>query len=435
MDPLWVGILSILILFVSLACGVHIAVALGLSGFLGASILLGMDPALQLLALTSFKVPTSYTFFVVPMFILMGNFAMFTGIGESAFRMANRWMGSLPGGLAIAATFACGLFAAASGSSMATTATFTPMALPEMLKRKYSKQLIGGALAAAGTLGSLIPPSALMVIYGIFTEQPIGKLLMAGIIPGVLSLFAYMSAVFLVVKMRPHLAPERVPKYSWKEKLRSVPDVGGILFLVFIVLGGMYAGICTPTEAGALGAFGTFLLMGVKRKINRENVGGALAGAVQTTCMLFILIVGAMILSRTLALCGLQSMIINLVVHSGLPPLAIVGGFVAIFYILGMFLDPTPMMALTLPTMYPIISSFGLSGIWFGVIVIKCIEVGLVTPPLGLNVFVSSTASRGVLSIEDCFKGVIPFIIADSCTIAILFAFPQIVLWLPEKMM
>jgi C4-dicarboxylate transporter DctM subunit len=313
---------------------------------------------------------------------------------------------------------------------MATTATFTPMALPEMLKRNYSKQLIGGALAAAGTLGSLIPPSALMVVYGIFTEQPIGKLLMAGVIPGILSLFAYMSAVFLVVKLRPHLAPERAPKYSLKEKIKSVPDAGGIVLLIAIVMGGMYTGICTPTEAGALGAFGTFVLMGVKRKINRKNMAGALAGTVQTTCMLFMLIIGAMILSRTLALCGLQSSIVNLVVHSGLPPLAIVGGFVVIYFILGMFLDPTPMMALTLPTMYPIISQFGLSGIWFGVIVIKCIEVGLVTPPLGLNVFVSSTASKGVLSIEDCFKGVLPFIMADSCTIAILFAFPQIALWL-----
>jgi C4-dicarboxylate transporter DctM subunit len=417
-----------------LLLGVHVAVALGTAGVLGAAIMVGAKPAFHLLALTAYKVSTTFAFIVIPMFILMGHFAMHGGIGESSYKMANRLLGHLPGGLAMATTLACGIFAAASGSSMATVATFTPLALPQMLNRKYSKALAGGALAASGTLGSLIPPSALMVIYGIFTEQPIGKLLVAGVIPGVISVAIYLITVFWLVRLKPHWAPERARRYSWKEKLSSIPMGGGIFAIIALVLGGIYTGFCTPTEAGALGAFGTFVLMGFKRKISKTNLKSSLIGTVQTTCMLFILIIGAMTLSRTLTMSGLQTSFVDFVMSSGLPPHAILVGFVIMYIILGMFLDPTPMMALTLPTIFPVVIELGFNGIWFGVIVIKCIEIGLITPPLGLNVFVANAASDGVLSIEDVFKGVFPFFLADIFTLAILFALPQISLWLPGKM-
>jgi tripartite ATP-independent transporter DctM subunit len=434
MDPLLAGIISIGILLLLLVFGVHVAVALGTAGTLGAILIIGPKPALYLLALTAYKVPTTFAFIVIPMFILMGNYAMYSGVGESAYYMANRWLGHLPGGLAMATTLACGIFAAASGSSMATVATFTPLALPQMLDRKYSKALAGGALAASGTLGSLIPPSALMVIYGIFTEQPIGQLLIAGLIPGIMSVAVYVIMVFCLVKIKPDWAPMQSEKSSWKERFRSIPKGGSIFAIMALVLGGIYSGFCTPTEAGAFGAFGTFILMILKRKLSKQNLKNSLAGALHTTCMLFILIVGAMTLSRTLSLSGIQTTFVDYVLSLRLSPHLIVAGFVIMYIVLGMFLDPTPMMALTLPTIFPIVEGLGFSGIWFGVIVIKCIEIGLITPPLGLNVFVANTVSEGVLSIEDVFKGCLPFLFADLAALAILFIFPWISLWLPSMM-
>ena len=435
MDPTFLAILSIFFLIILLLCGLHVAVSLGLVGVVGFAMLTDWSAGVGLLRTTPYKVVANFTFFAIPVFILMGQFANHGGLSADIYSVVQKWMGRVRGGLAMATTASCAAFAAACGSSVATAATFTQVALPEMLKYGYDKRLATGAIAASGTLGALIPPSALMIIYGIITEQSIGKLLIAGLIPGIISALIYMGMISFWVKLRPEIAPLIEERPPLREKLLSLYRVWGIVTLSAIVMGAIYLGIATPTEAGAFGAFGAFIIMIVKGSFTRERLRNTVLDTATSTTMLFTIIIGAYIFSRFLAVTNVGPELANYLVSSGLSRYVVLAGFLLLYVFLGMFMDPAAMMAITLPIVLPIVLEMGFSGIWFGVLVIKTSEIGLITPPVGMNVYTVNAAAHGMVRLEEIFKGILPFFLMDVVTLIILVAFPQISLWLPNQML
>ena len=436
MDPTFLAIVSIFVLIFLLLCGLHVAVSLGLVGVLGFVMVTDSWPAgIGLLRTTPYKVVANFTFFAIPVFILMGQFANHGGLSSDIYSVVQKWMGRVRGGLAMATTASCAAFAAACGSSVATAATFTQVALPEMLKYGYDKRLATGAIAASGTLGALIPPSGLMIIYGIITEQSIGKLLIAGFIPGIISALIYMGMISFWVKLRPEIAPLIEERPPLREKLLSLYRVWGIVTLSAIVMGAIYLGIATPTEAGAFGAFGAFIIMIVKGSFTRERLRNTVLDTATSTTMLFTIIIGAYIFSRFLAVTNVGPELADYLVSSGLSRYVVLAGFLLLYVFLGMFMDPAAMMAITLPIVFPIVTEMGFSGIWFGVLVIKTSEIGLITPPVGMNVYTVNAAAHGMVRLEEIFQGILPFFLMDVVTLIILVTFPQISLWLPSQML
>jgi len=435
MDPTFLAIASIVVLVLLLLAGLHVAVALGFVGVVGFAMLTDWPAGLGLLRTTPYKVVANFTFFAIPVFILMGQFANYGGLSADIYSVVHKWLGRVRGGLAMATTASCATFAAACGSSVATAATFTQVALPEMLKYGYDKRLAAGAIAASGTLGALIPPSGLMIIYGIITEQSIGKLLIAGFIPGILSALIYMAMISCWAKLRPEIAPIIEERPPWREKFISLYRVWGIAILSAIVMGTIYTGAATPTEAGAFGAFGAFVIMIVKGSFSGRKLRDTVLDTASSTTMLFTIIIGAYIFSRFLAITNVGPELADYLVNSGLPRHAILAGFLLLYVFLGMFMDPAAMMAITLPIVFPIVTEMGFSGIWFGVLVIKTSEIGLITPPVGLNVYTVNASAHGLVRLEEVFRGITPFFAMDVLTLIILVAFPQISLWLPNQML
>ena len=435
MDPTFLALLSVAFLIVLLLCGLHVAVSLGLVGVVGFAMLTDWGAGLGLLRTTPYKVVANFTFFAIPVFILMGQFANYGGLSADIYSVVHKWLGRVRGGLAMATTASCASFAAACGSSVATAATFTQVALPEMVKYGYDKRLATGAIAASGTLGALIPPSGLMIIYGIITEQSIGKLLIAGFIPGILSAFIYMGMISCWVRIRPEMAPIIEERPPWREKFLSLYRVWGIATLSVIVMGAIYLGVATPTEAGAFGAFGAFVIMILKGNFSGRKLRDTVLDTATSTTMLFTIIIGAYIFSRFLAVTNVGPQLADYLVSSGMPRHLILAGFLLLYVFLGMFMDPAAMMAITLPIVFPIVVEMGFSGIWFGVLVIKTSEIGLITPPVGMNVYTVNAAAHGMVRLEEIFKGILPFFLMDVLTLVLLVAFPQISLWLPDRML
>ena len=435
MDPTYLAILSIFFLIILLLCGLHVAVSLGLVGVVGFAMITDWSAGVGLLRTTPYKVVANFTFFAIPVFILMGQFANHGGLSSDIYSVVQKWMGRVRGGLAMATTASCAAFAAACGSSVATAATFTQVALPEMLKYGYDKRLATGAIAASGTLGALIPPSGLMIIYGIITEQSIGKLLIAGFIPGLISALIYMGMISFWVKLQPEIAPLIEERPPLREKLLSLYRVWGIVTLSAIVMGAIYLGIATPTEAGAFGAFGAFMIMILKGSFTLKRLRNTVLDTATSTTMLFTIIIGAYIFSRFLAVTNVGPELADYLVSSGLSRYVVLAGFLLLYIFLGMFMDPAAMMAITLPIVFPIVIEMGFSGIWFGVLVIKTSEIGLITPPVGMNVYTVNAAAHGMVRLEEIFKGILPFFLMDIVTLIILVSFPQISLWLPNQML
>ena len=435
MDPTYLAILSIFFLIILLLCGLHVAVSLGLVGVVGFAMITDWSAGVGLLRTTPYKVVANFTFFAIPVFILMGQFANHGGLSSDIYSVVQKWMGRVRGGLAMATTASCAAFAAACGSSVATAATFTQVALPEMLKYGYDKRLATGAIAASGTLGALIPPSGLMIIYGIITEQSIGKLLIAGLIPGLISALIYMGMISFWVKLQPEIAPLIEERPPLREKLLSLYRVWGIVTLSAIVMGAIYLGIATPTEAGAFGAFGAFMIMILKGSFTLKRLRNTVLDTATSTTMLFTIIIGAYIFSRFLAVTNVGPELADYLVSSGLSRYVVLAGFLLLYIFLGMFMDPAAMMAITLPIVFPIVIEMGFSGIWFGVLVIKTSEIGLITPPVGMNVYTVNAAAHGMVRLEEIFKGILPFFLMDIVTLIILVSFPQISLWLPNQML
>lgn len=434
MTPLALGGWSLVAVLVLLAVRVPIGVVLGAVSLVGMSMLRGPDVALNILRTAPYDFIANWSLSAIPMFILMGSVAHHSGISRSLFVAARLWLGRLPGGLAIATNFACAGFAAASGSSVATAATMGTIAIPEMLRQGYDKSLATGTVAAAGTLGALIPPSIAFVLYGIFSETSITKLLIAGVLPGILTAAVYAVMLITRCSLFPHLAPRADIRASSAEKWRALGDVWPVLVLVLGIVGGLLSGLVTPTEAGAFGAALSFVIAFVQRRLTWEAVKLSFYETVTSTARLLFVGVGAILLTKFMALSGLPVYLGNLMGDYALDPLYLVIGSSLIFIVLGMFLDPLGILLVTLPVLLPMFHKVGLDLIWFGVIVVKYLEIGLLTPPVGFNVYIIKTVVGDEISLETIFKGVAWFLACEVVIMVLLIAYPQISLYLPSLM-
>ena len=433
-DPATAGVIVACILVFLLITGTHIGVGLGISGFIGILITINERAAFAQVATVPFSTTNSFTLAVIPLFILMGSLATQAGLTTDLYRAAYNWLGKISGGLAMATTLASAAFGAACGSTIVNAAVFTKMAMPEMTKFGYDKRLSAGCIAASGTLASLIPPSILMIIYAVITEQSVARLLVAGLVPGFLSAAVYMLGIYIVAKARPDLAPIPDVTITKRERWESLKGVWGISFLFILVIGGIYMGFFVPTYAGAVGAFGAFMIVAAKRKLNGRLLVDTFKDAGITTSTIFIIVIGGIIFARFLTYTGLVGDISEWMIALNLSPIAYLIGFAILYLILGMLIDPIAIMVMTLPVMFPIMTSVGYDPIWLGVIAIKLAEISLITPPVGLNVYVVRSASPVKLRLEEVFAGVTPFLIMDVFTLALLIAFPSIVLFLPSLM-
>jgi tripartite ATP-independent transporter DctM subunit len=435
LDPGTTGIIVMAMMGFMLAVGVHIGVALGLGGILGMYLAIGPNAAWAQLATVPFSTTNSFNLAVIPLFILMGALATQAGLTKDLYKAAYNWLGKLSGGLAMATTLASAAFGAACGSTIVNAAVFTKMAMPEMTRFGYDKRLSAGCIAASGTLASLIPPSILMVIYAVITEQSIARLLVAGLIPGLLSAAIYMLGIYIRAKRNPKIAPIPDINVTRAEKWRSLRGVWGISFLFILVIGGIYLGFFVPTYAGAVGAFGAFVIVVGKGRLNRRMLVETFKDAGITTSTIFIIVIGGILFARFLTYTGLVTDISDWLLALGLPPIMYLMAFAVIYLILGMLIDPIAIMVMTLPVMFPIMVGVGYDPIWLGVIAIKLAEISLITPPVGLNVYVVRSASPIPLTLEDVFAGIMPFLLLDVITLALLIAFPAIVLFLPNLML
>ena len=434
MDPVIAGVIGTVLVFILLFLGMPIAFALMLVGFAGISYLASIEAALPIAARTVYEVSAYYPYTVIPLFIVMGGFAGSSGMTKDLYSTFDKWFRKLPGGLAIATIGACAGFAAVSGSSVATAATMGTVALPEMKRFNYHPRLATGSVAAGGTLGFLIPPSIGFIVYGMLTEQSIGKLLVAGMIPGLILAVAYMAIVVVWVKINPSIAPVSPEAVSWREKFSALLGVWEPLAIFLLVMGGIYGGLFTPTEAGAMGATVLFLVAIIKRKLNRQNLVGALLEAVRISVMVLFLVAGANVFSYFLALSTIPMKVASWAAVLEVSPYLIHTIIVIIYLFLGCFLDAISMMVLTMPVIYPVILALGFNPIWFGVIAVLMMEAGLITPPMGLNIFTVAGVAKDV-PIETIFRGVAPFLLSIFAIVILITIFPKLALFLPNMML
>ena len=437
MTPFEIGVLYSILLVILVIIGVRVAFAAALIGLLGLITIqaqrLGFEKGLLVAVKLAGTVPhsksTTYALSLIPTFILIGYLAYYAGLTRSLFEAAKRWVGWLPGGLGVATVFATAGFAAVSGASVATSAVFARIAIPEMLKVGYDKRFAAGVVAAGGTLASLIPPSAILVIYAIIVEQSVGQLLLAGFLPGAVSALIYAGIVIFLAKWRKDLGPP-VRGFSWGERFSSLPGALPIFAVVAIIIYCIYFGWGTPTEAGALGAF-VVLVMAVARGMRWGELKGALMESAKLTVMIFTIIWGVLLYVRFLGFANLPEAFAEWIADLDQPRIVTLLMILAAYAILGMFMDAIGMLLLTLPVVYPAVIALGYDPIWFGIIVVKMAELCLITPPIGLNCFVVAGV-RPDISVQDVFRGASPFFVADVLTVAVLIAFPEIVLWLPK---
>jgi tripartite ATP-independent transporter DctM subunit len=432
MEPVLAGALGIVILIIFLFLGMPIGIGLGVVGFAGLITLIGMDGALGMITNVPFSSTASFTWVCIPLFILMGNLAGQCGIVTELFVATRNWFGRIPGGLCIATIAGCAGFGAVSGSSVATAGAIGKIALPEMAKYRYHPRLSTGCAASAGTLGSLIPPSIFMVVYGTLTESSIGKLFFAGFLPGILSAGMLMLAIIILVKSNPNLAPDKIA-VSWKERFRSLKGVGGILILSVVVMGSIYGGICTPTEAAGAGALATLVMTALRGKLTWKGFSQAVLDSMRLTSTLFFVCVGAYIFAAFIVLSKIPVSISQYCVSSGFSPFMFFLVIFVMYLFLGCILEPIGMMLITVPIIFPTVISLGFHPIHFGILMVKFCEIGMITPPVGLNVYMIKSVVPDVPT-EEIFRGIVPFLLMDIAITFVLYFYPQISLIVPNLM-
>lgn len=432
MDPVITGVIAVGILFVLLALGLPIAFTMTLVGFIGLVMLLGLDGALTSLGMIPFSALMSYMLTVVPMFIIMGQFAFESGISKDIFDASQKWLARLPGGLACSTVVGCAIFAACTGSSLACAATMGKIAIPEMEMKGYRPRFAAGCVAAAGTLGILIPPSISAVLYASVTNESVVKLLMAGVIPGIVSALMYMTLIVLMAKFVPGTAPAS-DHFTWKEKFKSLKGIIAITIIFFAVMGSMYTGWATPTEAGAVGGLTTLALAFIRLGKDRRKLWVACLETARVTSMIFTILIGTTLFGLLISRTGMPMYITELVSDLGYSPYVILILILLLYIPLGMFLDTYSTILLTIPIVYPVITSLGFNGIWFGVTVTMMCEVGLITPPVAFNLYVVHSVAPHI-SLEEIIKGVIPFFFAMMMILAVMIVFPGLATWLPSTM-
>ncbi|KGE02012.1 TRAP transporter permease [Rhizobium sp. YS-1r] len=428
----FVAISGFVLLFALMLLRVPVGMAMGLVGVTGFGLLAGFGPALKLIGQTSMRTVTDYTFGVIPMFLLMGAFVSNSGMSRELFRAANTFIGHLKGGLGLATIVACAGFAAISGSSVATAATFSTVAYPEMRRFNYPQSFAAGTIAAGGTLGAMFPPSTVLVVYGIMTEQDISRLFMAGIVPGILAVLMYMVTIIIIGMVRPDML-KAAPKSSWNERLHAIKDVWAPLLLFFFVIGGLYGGLFTPTEAGGVGAGGAFIIGVLRRKLDRQKILISLLQATRTAAAVFTVLIGALIFGYFLTITGTPQKVTSFLGGLGIGPYGVLILILLMYLVLGCLMDAMAMIILTVPIVYPVIISLGFDPIWFAVIIVMTVELGLIHPPVGMNVFVIKSVVPE-LTFSRIFRGVAPFIVTDLIRLALLIAFPVLATWLPSHL-
>jgi C4-dicarboxylate transporter, DctM subunit len=422
-------LLPLALLLALLAIGMSIGFAMAIVGFLGIAMMTGFDIGAALLATGPYSTTQSFSLTTIPMFILMAMFLNNSTVITQLFTAAKAWLGRLPGGLAIASIGAGAGLGAMSGSSVAATASLAGTTVPEMRRSGYSERLSLGAVASAGTLAPMIPPSLVLIVYGVATETSISDLFVAGVIPGLMIAVLYMAVIVIWQLLRPEIAP-KAPKVSWGERFRALTGVGPALLLIAIVLGGIYSGVVTATEGGAIGAVGALLVGWFFGGLRGQGVLKALRRTVELTAALFIIVIGASILTQYITLTGLTQDLASFVERSGFPPLLILVIIILVYLVLGMFLDSAGMMLLTLPVFFPLVMSLGYDPVWFGILVALTCEAGLLTPPVGMNVYVTAATAGG--RIADGFRGVMPFYGAMILMAVLLIMLPEIATFLPS---
>ena len=427
-----VAIIGFVALFVLMLLRVPVGMAMGLVGVSGFAYLVNGDAALKIIGHTSMRTVTDYTFGVIPMFLLMGAFVSNSGMSRELFRAANSFVGHLRGGLGIATIAACAGFAAISGSSVATAATFATVAYPEMRRYNYPQSFATGVIAAGGTLGAMLPPSTVLAVYGIITEQDIGKLFIAGIIPGLLAASMDMMTVAVIGAVRPDFLPV-APRHSWKERLIGLREIWAMLLLFIFVIGGLYGGLFTPTEAGGVGATGALIIGVVRGKLDRVQIRRSLLQAVRTAAAVLTVLIGALLFGYFLTVTQTPQKVTAFLTALGLGRYGVLALIMLMYIVLGCLMDSLAMIILTIPIIFPVIMQLGFDPIWFGVIIVMTVELGLIHPPVGMNVFVIKSVVQEV-TFSTIFRGVLPFILTDLIRLVILIAFPILALWLPSRM-
>ena len=427
-----VAIIGFLVLFALMLLRVPVGMAMGLVGVTGFGYIVGGAPTLKMIGQTSMRTVTDYTFGVIPMFLLMGAFVTVSGMSRELFRAANTWLGHLRGGLGFATILACGGFAAISGSSVATAATFSTVAYPEMRRYNYPQSFACGVVAAGGSLGAMLPPSTVLAVYGIITEQDIGKLFVAGILPGLLAISMYITTIVLMGWLRPGFLPSGT-RATWKQRFESMREVWAPLLLFVFVIGGLYGGLFTPTEAGGMGAGGAFLIGVLRGRLSRKDIRASLLQATRTAAAVFTVLIGALLFGYFLTVTQTPQKVTLFLTSLGLGRYGVLALIMLMYLLLGCLMDALAMVILTVPIMFPVILHLGFDPIWFGVIIVMTVELGLIHPPVGMIVFVIKSVVHDV-DFLTIFKGVLPFIITDLIRLTILIAFPMIALFLPSRM-
>ncbi|WP_119353372.1 TRAP transporter large permease [Azohydromonas sediminis] len=418
--------------FVLALLRVPLAFAMGLVGVVGLALVRSWPASLSSTALVVYETGFAYILSVIPLFILMGNFVARAGLAHELYRAAYSFIGHFRGGLAHATVISCAGFGAICGSSIATAATMSRVAYPSMKKLGYADYLSAGVIAAGGTLGIMIPPSTILVIYGIVTETNIGKLFAAGVIPGLLCAALMMVAIMVIVWRDPAAGPAG-ERASWRERLRAVKGVWGVALLVVIVLGGIYGGVFTATEGAGIGAFGAFLFAWLRRTLTWRVLFEVLVDSARTTAMLFTILIAATMFANFINMTSMPYDLKEWILHLGLPPLAIVGAMMVIYILLGMIMEELAMVLLTLPVFFPIVVGLGFDPVWFGVLIVLVVQIGLISPPVGLNLFVLNSLLRDV-SLTQIYRGVWMFVAALIVALFLVLEFAPIALWLPGFM-
>ncbi|MDD5603314.1 MAG: TRAP transporter large permease [Eubacteriales bacterium] len=436
MSPEIIGLIGIIIFMVLIFLRVPIAYAMLLTGFAGFSVIVTPKAALNVLATDIFSTFSTYSLSVIPMFVWMGFIAYYSGVGKNLYTFAYRMVGHKRGGLAIATQVACAVFGAICGSNTATAATMGAISLPEMKKYGYNDSLSTASVAAGGALGVLIPPSVIFIVYGIQTTQSIGRLFLSGILPGILLMFLYIAAIYFTVRIHPEYAPASEISYTWKEKLAGLSNgLLEVLFTFFVSLGGLFAGWFTPTEAGSVGTASILLITVLRRQLKWDGIKKSLADTTKTTSMIMLLVAGAIVFGRFIAVSRLPFLMATWASTLALPSVFILIIVLLIYLVLGCIIDALAMILLTIPIFYPVVVDvLGYDPVWFGVVIVLVVAMGVITPPVGMNVFIIKGVAKDI-PVETIFKGVLPFLLALFICITLLIIFPEIATFLPSLLM
>lgn len=436
MNPTLIGVIGIVVMVLVFMSRMPVAYVMAMIGYLGFTYMISGKAGFALLSRNIYEVFSSYGLTTIPLFILMGQLAFNSGISRRLYSTGYRFLGSTHGGLAMATVTACTAFGAVCGSSPATAATMATVGLPEMKRYRYADELATGAVASGGGLGMIMPPSVVLIVYGVLTEQSIGALFVAGIFPAILVTVLFILSIWVWCRVRPDQGPPG-ERFGWKEKLMSLAGMGETLVVFILVMGGLFWGLFTPTEAAAVGAFGVLFVSLLRRQLAWEGFVRALYETLATSCMVMLLIAGATVFGKFLAVTRIPFNIASWVGGFDLPPVAIMAIVIFIYFVGGCFMDALAFVTLTIPIFFPVVTSLGYDPIWFGIIIVMVTEMGVITPPVGINVYVVFGVARrviGEIPLESIFKGILPFLVAVVVGIILLMIFPKVILFLPNLM-